>query len=64
MARDGYCLFCEGVSEGNRLRLSFAEPHNKQAYAKQYCDGRWKECLIAQMHERKWAQFFEDEDED
>lgn len=55
-------VYCEGVEEGSRLRLTFSHPSRLKSYQKEYCNSmQWKKCRIAGMLELKWKELLEDD---
>jgi hypothetical protein len=47
-------IHCEGVENDTALHIAFSTPQKLQDYRKQYCRRCWKECLIAEMLNRRW----------
>lgn len=47
-------IYCEGVDENTALHLAFDAKDRMKGYIKARCCNRWKECLIAQMLNRKY----------
>ena len=47
-------IYCEGVDETTALHLAFDAKDRMKAYIKARCCHRWKECLIAQMLNKKY----------
>lgn len=47
-------IFCEGVQEGAAIHLAFDTSHNIKEYKNHLCKGRYNQCLIAGMLNRKW----------
>lgn len=52
-------MYCEGPEENSRIRLTFSHPSRFVAYRKEFCEGDWKRCRIAQMNEDKWRDYYE-----
>ena len=48
-------LFCEGVQEGVCIHMAFDTTPNLKDYKNAYCKGCYNECLLAEMHNRKWG---------
>lgn len=61
--KDRQSIYCEGVEEGSRIRLSFSSPQDKQDYFRARCCHckDWHRCRIAQMLDKKWSEYFEQE---
>lgn len=47
-------IYCEGVDDNTALHLAFDAKDRMKGYIKARCCNRWKECLIAQMLNRKY----------
>ena len=47
-------VYCEGVEDNTALHLAFAAKADKKMFMEQKCRCSWKECMIAQMLNRKW----------
>ena len=49
-------LFCEGVVEKDCcIHVAFATKTQRKEYEKQFCQGCWWKCMIADAHNRKWG---------
>lgn len=48
-------IFCEGVGEGTFLHLAFGSSTDKKQYEKCYCKGKYRQCPIADMQERRYC---------
>jgi hypothetical protein len=47
-------IYCEGVEDNTALHLAFAVKADKKRYMELKCGCAWKQCMIAQMLNRKW----------
>lgn len=47
-------VHCEGVEDGCGLNLGFASRQRLREYKSQFCRHDWKNCMIAQMLNRKY----------
>ena len=47
-------IYCEGVTPETALHLAFRTKDKLRAYRSVYCEGNYKNCLIAQMLNRKY----------
>ena len=47
-------IYCEGVDDNTALHLAFDDKGRMKGYIKARCCHRWKDCLIAQMLNRKY----------
>lgn len=48
-------IHCAGISPGTALHLAFSTPRQLDEYKNLYCRRCWKNCLIAEMLNRKWS---------
>lgn len=48
-------IFCEGVQEGTAVHLAFDTNPNLKDYKNRFCKRCYKECLLAEMQNRKWG---------
>ena len=51
---DGQKLRCEGVGPGTVIHLAFTTKQALRDYRGQYCEGCWKNCMIAGALNRKY----------
>lgn len=47
-------IYCEGVDDTTALHLAFPAKDGLKSYMKAKCRCNWKECMIAQMLNRKY----------
>ena len=47
-------IYCEGVDDNTALHLAFDAKDRMKGYIRARCCNRWKECLIAQMLNKKY----------
>lgn len=47
-------IYCEGHEENCSIHMAFASSTQRKQYEKQFCQCCWKQCLIADAHNRKW----------
>ena len=47
-------LYCEGVQGESSIHLAFSTIQQRESYEKQFCEGMWHKCMIADAHNRKW----------
>lgn len=47
-------IYCEGVDDNTALHLAFASKEGMKKYMKAMCRDCWKECMVAQMLNRKY----------
>lgn len=45
--RESIC--CSGISDGNTVRISYANMNNKNEHKKSYCERRYQMCPLYQM---------------
>ena len=48
-------IYCEGVEQNSCIHVAFATKTQRKDYEKQFCQGRWGKCMIADAHNRKWG---------
>ena len=58
--KDRQSIYCEGIEEGTRIRLSFSTAGDKQDYFRSRCCSckEWRRCYIARALEEKWKDFY------
>lgn len=49
-------IVCEGVTENNALKLLFTEIKYMHSYRNIYCCGRYADCKISSMLEKKYEE--------
>ena len=47
-------IYCEGHGEISSIHMAFASSTQRKQYEKQFCQNCWKDCMIANAHNRKW----------
>ena len=47
-------IYCEGVEDKTALHLAFNTKSGKKEYMGRKCCAKWRQCLIAQMLNRKY----------
>lgn len=47
-------IFCEGAEENSSIHMAFSSSTHRKTYEKQFCQNCWKDCIIADAHNRKW----------
>lgn len=47
-------IYCEGVEENTALHLAFAAKDKMKCYMHNNCSDKWRNCLIAQMLNKKY----------
>lgn len=51
---DAQRIRCEGVGPGTVIHLAFSCKENLRDYRKKFCEGCWRECMIAGALNRKY----------
>ena len=49
-------IICEGFAENNELKILFGEAKYMHSYRKIYCCGRYSDCKINSMLEKKYEE--------
>lgn len=47
-------IFCEGAEENSSIHMAFSSSTQRKQYEKQFCQQCWKNCMIADAHNRRW----------
>ena len=47
-------IYCEGNEDDSSIHMAFSSSTQRKQYEKQFCQQCWKDCLIADAHNRRW----------
>lgn len=47
-------IYCNGHDEESNIHMAFSSSTKRKQYEQQFCQKCWKDCMIADAHNRRW----------